>query len=163
MRRGGVDSVNRFGPELALLSAAGIIILADIGWALAGAGGGGGRRGPLGGPGAGGGGAAPSVGWSVLLIAFDQRGEAFDGMMTVDDFALFFNFLFAGIVVIVVLSSIDFLRESRFTAEYYGLVLASAAGMMLLASTIDLIAIFVALGMTGISPYILVAFLKDGG
>src|SRR3989337_3662701 len=34
--------------------------------------------------------------------------------------------------------------------------------MMLLASTIDLIAIFVALEMTSISLYILVAFLKDG-
>ena len=155
-----MDSVNRFGPELALLSAAGIIILADIGWALAGAGAERARRPLLAALALAG--AAASIGWSVLLIAFDQRGEAFDGMMTVDDFALFFNFLFAGIVVIVVLSSIDLLRESRFAAEYYALVLASAAGMMLLASTIDLIAIFVALEMTGISLYILVAFLKDG-
>jgi len=153
-----VDSVNRFGPELILLSAAGIIILADIGWALAGPGAEGARRGVLAALALAG--AAASIGWSALLIAFDERGEAFHGMMTVDDFALFFNFLFAGIVVIVVLSSIDLLRENRFVAEYYGLVLASAAGMMLLASTIDLIAIFVALEMTGISLYILVAFLK---
>src|SRR3972149_5290912 len=155
-----MDSVNRFGPELILLAAAGIIILADIGWALAGAGAERARRGALAALALTG--AVASIGWSALLIAFDERGEAFDGMMTVDNFSLFFNFLFAGIVGIVVLSSIDFLRESRFVAEYYGLVLASAAGMMLLASTIDLIAIFVALEMTSISLYILVAFLKDG-
>lgn len=40
-----MDSVNRFGPELILLSAAGIIILADIGWALAGTRAEGARRG----------------------------------------------------------------------------------------------------------------------
>src|SRR3990172_7694907 len=155
-----MESVNRFGPELILLSAAGVIILADIGWALAGPRAEGARRGVLAALALAG--AAASISWSALLIAFDKRGEAFDGMMTVDDFSLFFNFLFAGIVIIVVLSSIDLLRESRFVAEYYGLVLASAAGVMLLASTIDLIAIFVALEMTGISLYILVAFLKDG-
>src|SRR3972149_644554 len=43
-----MDSVNRFGPELILLSAAGIIILADIGGALAGAGAGRGGRGGVG-------------------------------------------------------------------------------------------------------------------
>src|SRR3972149_2865932 len=92
-----MDSVNRFGPELILLSTAGIIILADISWALAGAGAeraGGPRRAARARAGA-----AASIGWSALLIAFDERGEAFDGMMTVDDFALFFNFLFAGVVV----------------------------------------------------------------
>ena len=144
-----MESVNRFGPELILLSAAGVIILADIGWALAGPRAEGARRGVLAALALAG--AAASIGWSALLIAFDKRGEAFDGMMTVDDFALFFNFLFAGIVVIVVLSSIDLLRENWFVAEYYALVLASAAGMMLLASTIDLIAIFVALE-TGVVP-----------
>src|SRR3990172_3520916 len=109
-----MESVNRFGPELILLSAAGIIILADIGWALAGTGAERARRGVLAALALAG--AAASIGWSALLIAFDERGEAFDGMMTVDDFSLFFNFLFAGIVVIVVLSSIDFLRDSRFTS-----------------------------------------------
>src|SRR3989304_5936542 len=105
-----MESVNRFGPELILLSAAGGIILADIGWALSGPRGEGARRGVLAALALAG--AAASIGWSALLIAFDKRGEAFDGMMTVDDFALFFNFLFAGIVVIVVLSSIDLLRET---------------------------------------------------
>ncbi len=33
-----MDSVNRFGPELILLAMAGVIILADLGWALAGTG-----------------------------------------------------------------------------------------------------------------------------
>ena len=155
-----MESVNRFGPELILLAMAGLIILADVAiltvgervtrakristvvLALAGV--------------------AASLIWSALLIAFDEEGEAFSGMMTVDKFALFFNFLFAGIAAMVILASVDFLRRSRFQAEYFALVLTSTAGMMLLASTIDLIAIFVALELQAISLYVLVAFLKDG-
>ncbi|MCH7577618.1 MAG: NADH-quinone oxidoreductase subunit N [Chloroflexi bacterium] len=155
-----MDSVNRFGPELILLAMAGVIILADLGWALAGTGAERWRRGALAALALTG--TAASIVWSALLIAFDEQGEAFSGMISVDAFALFFNFLFAGIAAIVILSSIDFLRGNRFVAEYYALVLASTAGMMLLASTIDLIAIFVALELTGISLYILVAFMKDG-
>ncbi len=155
-----MDSVNRFGPELIMLAMAGIIILADLAWPLAGAGAERLRRGALAALALTG--AAASILWSALLIAFDEQGTAFSGTISVDDFALFFNFLFAGIAAIVVLSSIDLLRGSRFTAEYHALVLASAAGMMLMASAVDLIAIFMALELTGISLYILVAFLKEG-
>ncbi len=155
-----MDSVNRFGPELILLAMAGVIVLSDLGWALLGAGAERIRRTALGMLALAG--AAASILWSGLIIAFDEQGTAFSETISVDDFALFFNFLFAGIAAIVILSSIDSLRESRFTAEYYALVLVSTAGMMLLASTIDLIAIFVALELTSISLYILVAFLKDG-
>ena len=155
-----MDSVNRFGPELILLAVAGIIVLSDLVWAFAGGRANGWRRiAPAALALAG---AAASIVWSALLIAVDEMGVAFSGMISVDEFALFFNFLFAGIVAIVVLSSIDSLRENQFAPEYYALVLASAAGMMLLASSIDLIAIFVALELTGISLYILVALLKDG-
>ncbi len=154
-----MESVNRFGPELILLAAAGLIVLGDVAFpavaertgrakrvalvlaALAGAG--------------------ASIVWSALLIVFDEEGAAFEGMMTVDKFALFFNFLFAGIAAMVVLASVDFLRRNRFQAEYLALVLTSTAGMMLLASTIDLIAIFVALELQAISLYVLVGFLKD--
>ncbi len=155
-----MDSVNRFGPELILLAMAGVIVLSDLSWVLLGAGAERIRRTALGMLALAG--AAASILWSASIIAFDEQGVAFSGTLSVDDFALFFNFLFAGIAVIVVLSSIDSLRESRFTAEYYALVLVSSAGMMLLASTIDLIAIFLALELTSISLYILVAFLKDG-
>jgi NADH-quinone oxidoreductase subunit N len=154
-----MDSVNRFGPELILLAVAGIIVLADLAWPLLGASAERIRRAALAALALTGAGA--SILWSALLIAFDEQGTAFSGTISVDEFALFFNFLFAGIAAIVVLSSIDLLRRSRFTAEYHALVLASSAGMMLMAGAVDLITIFVALELTGISLYILVAFLKD--
>lgn len=155
-----MDSVNRLGPELILLAAAGLIVLADVAFVVSG------ERAlnikRLGLLALALAGTAGSIAWSAALIAADEEGEAFSGTMSVDKFALFFNFLFAGIAAIVVLASVDFLRRSRFQAEYFALVLASTAGMMLLAGTTDLIAIFVALELVGISLYVLVAFSKDG-
>ncbi|MFQ5471284.1 MAG: NADH-quinone oxidoreductase subunit N, partial [Dehalococcoidia bacterium] len=84
-----------------------------------------------------------------------------DGVMVVDDFSLFFGFLFAGVAGMVVLASVDFLERSRFPAEYVALVLAAAAGMMLMASSLDLIAIFIALELQAIAFYIMVAFTKN--
>jgi NADH-quinone oxidoreductase subunit N len=156
-----LTDVNRFGPELILLAAAAIVVLADVSWVLLGPAAERLRRGSLAAIALAG--AAGSIAWSALLIAADEQGRtAFDGAMALDEFSLFFNFLFAGIAIIVILSSLDLLRDSPFAGEYHALVLASTAGMMLMASAVDLILVFVALEITGISLYILVAFLKDG-
>ncbi|MDP2948165.1 MAG: NADH-quinone oxidoreductase subunit N [Chloroflexota bacterium] len=145
-------SIDRLGPELILLIFAGIIILADLvvpRW----------RSGLVAASLLG---VAGSIVWSVTLVARDMRGGAFDGALVVDDFSLFFSFLFAGIAALVILASIEYVdRFVRHQAEYYALILASTAGMMLLAATTDLIAIFIALELTGVCLYILVAFLKD--
>jgi NADH-quinone oxidoreductase subunit N len=154
-----MTDINRFGPELALLIAAGLIVVVDAllpilgreAWAkrrvisavlaLAGV--------------------AASFAWSGALIAADEKGPAFDGMIVIDDFTLFFNFLFAGIAGMIVLASIDFLQKNRFQAEYLALVLAAASGMMLMAASQDLIMIFVALETQALAFYVLVGFLKD--
>src|SRR2546428_14075728 len=152
-----MTDIDRFGPELVLLIAAAFVVVADVV--------------PL--PGGVRGrrfipialaliGIAASAAWSGILITADERGPAFNGLMVVDDFSLFFNFLFAGIAAVIVLASVDMLERSRFRAEYVALVLASTVGMMLMASSVDLIAIFTALELQAICFYVLVAFLKDG-
>jgi len=86
----------------------------------------------------------------------------FNNMLAVDNFALFFKLLFLGIAFLVILTSIDYVAKfARFQGEYYALVLFSTLGMMLMAATIDLIAIYIALELTSISLYALVGFLKD--
>ncbi len=154
-----MDDLNRFGPELALLIAAALIVITDI--SLPQRGGSASRDRRVVAVALGLAGVAASVAWSGVLIAADEQGEAWEGLMVVDDFALFFNFLFAGIAAMIILASVDFLERSRFPAEYIALVLASTVGMMLMASTVDLIAIFVALELQAICFYVLVAFLKD--
>jgi len=86
----------------------------------------------------------------------------FNNMLAVDNFALFFKLLFLGIAFLVILTSIDYVAKfARFQGEYYALVLLSTLGMMLMAATTDLIAIYIALELTSISLYALVGFLKD--
>jgi NADH-quinone oxidoreductase subunit N len=86
----------------------------------------------------------------------------FNNMLAVDNFALFFKLLFAGIAFLVILASADYIEKfSQFQGEYYALILLSTLGMMLMAAAADLISLYIALELTSVSLYILVAFLKD--
>lgn len=82
--------------------------------------------------------------------------------LAVDSFALFFKFLFVGVAAVVILMSSDYSRRfSRFQMEYYALVLLSLTGMMLLASTTELITIYVSLELTALPLAALAAFNRD--
>lgn len=82
--------------------------------------------------------------------------------LAVDAFALFFKLLFLVVAALIILASQDYVSKfERFQGEYYALVLFSTVGMMLLAAATDLIAIYVALELSGIPLYVLVGFLKD--
>ncbi len=101
---------------------------------------------------------------SAVFAATLWGGEAttFGGMLVVDGFSIFFKFLFIGVAIMVVLASVDYVsRIKRFQGEYLALILLSAVGMMLMASTGELVSIYISLELTGISLYVLTGFLKD--
>jgi NADH-quinone oxidoreductase subunit N len=107
---------------------------------------------------------------SGLVIAFGvsvamwggEYAPIFNNMLAADAFALFFKFLFLGVAFLVILSSTDYVNKfARFQGEYYALVLLATLGMMLMAATTNLIAIYISLELTSISLYALVGFLKD--
>jgi NADH-quinone oxidoreductase subunit N len=102
-----------------------------------------------------------SAGFAVAM--WGTPGEAiFSRMLAVDNFALFFKLLLLSAVGLVILASQDYVSKfQRFQGEYYALLLISAVGMMLLVAAADMISIFVALELSGISLYVLVGFLKD--
>lgn len=84
------------------------------------------------------------------------------GTLVVDKFALFFKFLVLGILALVIMASVDYVSRMRyFQGEYYGLMVFSAGGMMLLASTTELISIYIALELTALPLAALAAFLRD--
>ncbi|HEY49364.1 MAG TPA: NADH-quinone oxidoreductase subunit N [Dehalococcoidia bacterium] len=111
--------------------------------------------------------AAISVAGLIIPIAFTialwgETETSFSGMLVVDDFSLFFKFLIYGIAALVILSSVDYISKfARFQGEYYALVLLSAGGLALMATTGELISIYISLELASISLYALVAFLKD--
>ena len=105
------------------------------------------------------------LGQSTNLVRDGQSiGEAsiLLGSLSVDRFALFFNFLVTGAAALVILASTEYLRQMpRFQGEYLGLLLFSASGMMLLAAATELITIYVALELTTLPLAALGAFLMN--
>lgn len=100
--------------------------------------------------------------WTVSWVSREDWQTIFDGTLSLDQFSVFFYFLFAGITATVVLASIDWVnREGRSQGEYYALVLTTCAGLMFLASARDLITIYVALELSSIPQYILAGWGKD--
>jgi NADH-quinone oxidoreductase subunit N len=100
----------------------------------------------------------------VVSVALwgEQDNSLFNGMIKADEFAIFFKVLISGAAILVLLASKDYVSKfSRFQGEYYGLILLSVVGMMLMAASRDLITIYVSLELTSISLYALVGFLKD--
>ena len=94
-----------------------------------------------------------------------ESGGALTGLfdtVVVDKFALFFKFLVLSIVALVVLGSRDFAeRFHRSQGEFYGIILLSAVGMMLVAATKELVSIYVSLELATLPIAALAAFMRD--
>lgn len=148
-----LQDMDRLGPVLAVLVAAGLVIVADLfvpksrkralsGVALAGL-------------------AAAAI-WLVALIARDRQASYFSDTMALDNFSIFFTFLFIGVSGAVILASLDFAEKfGPRQGEFFALILIATSGMMLLSGARDLVAIFVALELTSITQFILAGFLRD--
>jgi NADH-quinone oxidoreductase subunit N len=100
----------------------------------------------------------------TLLILFRQWGTtrtAFSGQYVSDPFALFFKVVILVSATLILLMSIGYLKaEGVDKGEFYGLVLFSAVGMMLMASAVDLLIMYVGLETMSICIYVLAGFLK---
>jgi len=100
--------------------------------------------------------------FTIALWSWDGEVVSFSGMLVADHFAVFFKFLILAIAALVILASAEYVSKfAKFQGEYYALILLSAGGMMLMASTKELISIYIALELSSLSLYALVAFLKD--
>jgi NADH-quinone oxidoreductase subunit N len=100
---------------------------------------------------------------ALTIDLWNEGGTAMNGMLAVDKFALFFKFLFICITAMVIMSSWEYVstKIEHFRGEFYALILLSALGLMIMASAQEMITIYVALELSGMSLYALVAFLKD--
>ena len=88
-------------------------------------------------------------------------GAGFWKMVQVDAFSIFFHFVVATVLILVVLSSYEYMEVQQIRAgEYYGLLLFGAVGMSLMSSAVELVLIFVALEISSIATYILAGFRR---
>jgi NADH-quinone oxidoreductase subunit N len=104
----------------------------------------------------------------LLIIAgfFVASGSgtatAFGGSFILDPFARFLKLLTLTGAAVALLMSIDFWREEGgLKFEYPVLVLFATAGMMMMISANDLIALYVGLELQSLSLYVVAAFKRD--
>ena len=93
----------------------------------------------------------------ILTLAIDGTDRSmFNGAFIVDDYALVMKGLFVLAGYVVILLSTNYVAEGDYWEnEYYGLLLSSILGMVLMASARDLITVFVALELLSIPAYML--------
>ncbi len=90
-------------------------------------------------------------------------GRGFGMMFFNDPMAIFFKVIFLGAAFMAVGSTFG-ITEKRIVnhrGEFYGLILMSTVGMMFLASSQELLSLYIGLELTTIPLYVLVSFFKD--
>ncbi len=139
-------------PELTLLGFGALITMIDIGWLE--------RARRIAAPLASLALLATMVPIITLALAGDDR-SMFNGGFVVDDYSLIMKATFVLAGYVVVLMSTNYIAEGDYWEnEYYGLLLSSILGMILMASARDLISIFVALELLSIPAYMLATWRK---
>jgi NADH-quinone oxidoreductase subunit N len=87
---------------------------------------------------------------------------SFSGMFIIDGYSNFFKYIFYLNLVLTIFISIHYKGLDRVPhGEYYSLLLFSTCGMMLMASSLDLILLFVGLELVAIPVYVLVGIKRS--
>jgi NADH-quinone oxidoreductase subunit N len=99
---------------------------------------------------------------ATLFLGWEEPVVAFGGMLAADGFAFFCNLLFLLVAGLALLISIAYIRDTGLEhGEYSALLLFGTLGMMIMASSLDLMTIFLGLETLSISLYILAGFLRE--
>ncbi len=91
--------------------------------------------------------------WNRSLTGF--------GVITIDNFTVFCNITICAIGILTILLSVgNAERDHLPSGEYYTLMLFAIAGMMLMASTTDLLVMFIALEIMSLGVYVMTALKR---
>jgi NADH-quinone oxidoreductase subunit N len=100
--------------------------------------------------------------WTSLWQLSLGQGTAFFATVETSAFTVFFHVLICGIVLTVLLLSLDTLpATTHHQGEYYALIVFGAVGMCLLTAAVELLLVFIALEISSISTYILAGYRKQ--
>ncbi len=147
-----LQDMHRFYPELAVTAALLAVVIADIGFP-------GIRRSLTF--------VTAAVGliaafWLTIPLFWAPEGTMFYGMLALDRMAVFFKgFLIVASFLVLLATPGSKELETRQLGEFYALLLGVTLGMMLLASSVDMLMLFLSLEMVSLSSYIMVGYLRN--
>ena len=105
-----------------------------------------------------------AVAMVAALLATQEVGPArlFHDTVAVDAFSLFFDVLFLGLALLVLMLAPGYLeRRGIHVGEFYVLLLCALAGMMVLAAATSLMTVFIGVELLSIALYVLSGFLRS--
>lgn len=96
--------------------------------------------------------------WSSAVVG----GQAFNGMIVLDEMRLGFTIVFLIVSALTILVSMVWIESERLPAgEFHSLLMFATAGMMLMASGGDLVIIFLGLEILSIATYVMAGFRRS--
>ncbi|MCL5676966.1 MAG: NADH-quinone oxidoreductase subunit N, partial [Firmicutes bacterium] len=102
-----------------------------------------------------------AVGIAVTLLSWGSNRAAFGRMLAIDDFYVFFATLSMAVAGLAVLLSATYLdRTGLAHAEYYGLLLFGASGMLVMVAATNLVVLLIGLELLSLSLYVLAGFAR---
>ena len=102
-----------------------------------------------------------SLGTAVYRWLYATGDFAYHKFATGDNFALFFEILFATLGILTVALSHSYLRKrGMLESEFHILIMAAVIGMMVLASATSLVTVFLGLELLSIALYIACGFAR---
>jgi len=103
--------------------------------------------------------AALSVIW--LWLAWTGNGQAFNGMIVLDELRLGFTLVFLLVSALTILISMVWVENEKLPAgEFHSLLMFATAGMMFMASAGDLVIVFLGLEILSIATYVMAGFRR---
>jgi NADH-quinone oxidoreductase subunit N len=103
-----------------------------------------------------------------LFFIYQQHampaGEIFYGMYSLDRFGIFFKYFFvlSGVLAVMVTMKDERLNtQDAGMGEYYAILVAMVIGMMMMASSTDLLMMFLSMELVGLSAYVMSGYLKS--
>ena len=98
-----------------------------------------------------------------LWYLWGKNDQLYDGLFLIDNYSLFFKGFFLVLGMLVVLVSVEYVRQhlSR-PGEYYGILLFSVLAMMLMAASGELLTAYISLELLSFSLYVLVSYGRHG-
>jgi len=98
----------------------------------------------------------------VSFALLGRQESAFNDMLALDSYALFFNLIFCLAGGMTLLMSVHYLDMTDIhPGEYYALILFATVGMILMAAATDLIVIFLALETMSMAVYVLAGIWRQ--
>ena len=95
----------------------------------------------------------------VISLFVESEGQLYDGLLEFDEFTKFFRIFFLVIAAVAVVISREYVESKlKYPGEYYGILLFTLLGAMLLASSAELLTAYINLELLSFGLYVLVGY-----